>query len=68
MIQCGICPKQYMREDMTHLPIYVVGSEGIMVCLECRMLITEYVRGLRQLSGKVRLLMAKENKGESNVL
>ena len=55
MINCSICSEDKIREDITHLSIYVNGSEGIMVCLECRILITEYVKTLRRIAAKVKL-------------
>ena len=41
---CKICNQQ--SNELTHLSLYVFGSEGIGVCLNCRMAITEFVRQL----------------------
>ena len=39
-----MCGKK--EDELTHLSIYIVGSEGIDVCLECRMHITAFVRSM----------------------
>ncbi len=44
MKSCRICNQQ--SKELTHLSLYVFGSEGISVCLNCRMAITEFVRQL----------------------
>ncbi len=41
---CRICSQE--SKELFHLDLYVFGSEGINVCLECRISITEYVRGM----------------------
>jgi hypothetical protein len=41
---CSICG--WDSEELTHLTLYVNGSEGIEVCLECRIALTEYARGM----------------------
>jgi cytidine deaminase len=48
MKTCMICDSEIKEEDekMSYLPIYVVGSEGLTACLDCRLIITEFVRRL----------------------
>ncbi len=42
---CMICrPK--LPVPVQFLPIYVIGSEGLTVCHDCTMKITDYVRGM----------------------
>lgn len=42
---CSICRK--VCDDAKHLPLYAFGSEGVVVCLPCRITLTEVVRGMR---------------------
>lgn len=43
---CDICGTK--SNETLHLPLYVMGSEGVEACLPCRMILTELVRGLRR--------------------
>ena len=49
---CDICGQEC--KELMHLPLYVFGSEGIMVCLNCRIAITEYVRRMRSVASVAR--------------
>jgi len=51
--------------EIEHLPIYVIGSEGLNVCHPCKMLITDFVRGLISLYGRFSLAARKAAKNES---
>jgi hypothetical protein len=64
MMPCGICTKECLREDLTYLALYIVGSEGLHVCLECRMILTEYVRNLKSVVAKAKLLGVKIGRRE----
>jgi hypothetical protein len=64
MMLCGICTKECLREDLTYLALYVVGSEGSHVCLECRMLLTEHVRALKSVVTKSKMLGVKIGRRE----
>lgn len=55
-MRCGICTKDYQREDLTYLSLYIIGSEGLHVCLECRLILTGYVRTLKSLVAKSKML------------
>ena len=45
---CDICrDTSWRRDELKHLPIYVNGSEGVVVCPHCSQAVTEYMRGLR---------------------
>lgn len=52
MGSCSICGDETELGELTHLRIYVTGSEGIEVCLTCRMKITEFVKTLREMTAK----------------
>ena len=47
--ECSICTAH--DKETSFLALYIVG-EGIYVCLECRMLLTNYVRDLKSMYGK----------------
>ena len=48
---CRICKKY--DDERTHLNLYVNGSEGIWVCLKCRVALTEVARSMQSLSERV---------------
>lgn len=48
--ECSLCTDT--DENLTHLNLYISGSEGIWVCLECRMNLTNYAKALRLVCGK----------------
>lgn len=54
-MHCRICNVACKENELTYLSIFIEGSEGIFVCLPCRIMITEYVRGLRSLSARVKM-------------
>lgn len=43
---CDVCKNTTVPEDLTHLQIYVTGSEGVTVCMICRQTLTEVLRGM----------------------
>lgn len=51
---CRICQDETEPEYLTHLNIYVAGSEGVSVCITCRQTLTEVLRGMMRtnLSGR----------------
>ena len=46
LVSCRVCGTETKAKDLTHLKIYVTGSEGVDVCLICRMTLTEVLRGM----------------------
>ena len=50
--ECRIC---HVIEECRHVNLYVVGSEGLMLCHECEMRIVEYVRGMVSLTSKAKM-------------
>jgi len=46
VVSCRVCQTPTEPENLTHLKIYVVGSEGVDVCITCRQVLTEVLRGM----------------------
>ena len=50
-MRCDICGVEHKESiELTYLSLYVTGSEGLFVCPPCRLLITDYVMGLKSLT------------------
>ena len=47
--ECTICRQEKHEAEVLHLRIYVTGSEGVDACEHCRILLSEFVRGLMRL-------------------
>lgn len=45
-LPCRVCGTPTEEENLTHLKIYISGSEGVDVCLTCRQTLTEVLRGM----------------------
>ena len=56
MARCGICTDEV---EVRHIAVYIIGSEGLDVCHECEMLIVNYIRGLKQVVAKSKMLGVK---------
>ena len=52
MAGCDLCFQEC--KEPTHLSLYLNGSEGTMVCLNCRMALTEFARQLRLVASVAR--------------
>jgi hypothetical protein len=46
VVSCRVCQTPTEPENLTHLKIYVAGSEGVDVCITCRQTLTEVLRGM----------------------
>lgn len=57
---CDICG-QNCDEEYTRLSLYVKGSEGIIICLECRIELTEHVKHLRSMINRNKKIMWKKH-------
>ena len=57
---CGICDE--FDEEREHLNLYVNGSEGIWVCLKCRIALTETARSMQSLANRVELKIRRGDK------
>ncbi|MCK9460623.1 MAG: hypothetical protein M0R80_13375 [Proteobacteria bacterium] len=47
---------------MVHLQLYVFGSEGIEVCFQCRMVLTEVAKGINSATGRAKIAGFKKGK------
>ena len=56
VVSCRVCQTPTDPENLTHLRIYVAGSEGVDVCITCRQVLTEVLRGMMRtcIAGKNR--------------
>lgn len=50
--ECDICGS---TSEVHHLPIYANGSEGVEVCISCRIVLTEVVRGMTRACVRARV-------------
>lgn len=65
---CMICQS---KEETKHLPIYVIGSEGLDICYSCEMVLVSYIRESMILASRSRKLgymnakdVARSKKGD----
>lgn len=68
-VNCRVCRTLTEPENITHLSIYVEGSEGVNVCLQCRQTLTEVLRGMMRANfagrkqGYLTAMLAEREKG-----
>lgn len=55
VVRCTICGCDCKLEDAKHLAIYVIGSEGVIACLECRIALTRSAEAMMRVAGKARI-------------
>jgi len=48
-ILCDICKQ---ANETVYLPIYTSGSEGTYLCIECRILLANYINSLKRIRNK----------------
>ena len=58
-MKCQIC--QAETEDFQHVNLYVNGSEGIVVCHQCRNCLIEFVKHLQKISARTKKEERKKN-------
>jgi len=51
-MRCLVCESEKETEKIDN--IYTIGSEGTDLCLDCRIKVSNYIRGLINLAGSVR--------------
>ena len=49
---CTLCRIETEDSELTQLDLYVVGSEGINVCEDCRMALTSFARSIKSATAK----------------
>ncbi len=66
---CMICDSKINEEDekASNLPLYVIDSEGLTACLQCRIIITDFIRSLMRISLISRKNVYKELKDGNKV-
>jgi len=57
---CLVCDSEKEVEKLGN--IYTIGSEGTDLCLDCRIRVSNYIRGLMSLSSKVKITTIKNFK------
>ena len=63
---CTLCDCEV--NETTHLSLYVIGSEGIEVCLHCRIILTKVASGIRETASKVKMNTIKRyNEARGNI-
>ncbi len=53
MKACMMCFEE--TDELRHLQLYVIGSEGIEVCLQCGRVLAQVARGVREAAGRARM-------------
>jgi len=46
---CNICTS---KEEIRHINLYIIGSEGVYLCYGCEMVVVKFIRSLQQISTK----------------
>jgi len=64
MNKCSICGSEV--EDVTHLPLYVIGSEGIVVCLPCRIALSKVAEGMMNAATRSKMQAYRTQEGKTN--
>lgn len=62
---CSICKER--TRDVKFLPLYVIGSEGIQICVSCRNTLTEVAKGMMLVASKAKMLGYKACKVVHNL-
>jgi hypothetical protein len=52
MVRCTICGIDGPKDDSRFLPLFVIGSEGVTACMECRMALTDCATHLMRVARK----------------
>ena len=55
LVRCTLCGTEGPEKDAKFLPLYVIGSEGVKVCAECRVALTDCAKHLMRVAGKCRM-------------
>lgn len=64
-MQCYVCEDTSEQVEVTHFPhLYVNGSEGCNLCLNCRITLTDLVRGMRIATTRMKMKTMKKMREE----
>ena len=61
-MKCNICDSD---REVKHLSIYAFGSEGVYICIGCQAFLSEHLRRMRELAGRVKIEFVKSYSKES---
>jgi len=61
---CDLCRQR--SDEIIHLPLYVLGSEGINCCISCRIVLTKVAEGIRHSCATAYLQGRKDGKNEKS--
>jgi hypothetical protein len=64
MRECWLCGR--IEDTNRHFDLYVYGSEGIVFCHQCEMMLVNHIRELKSISTRAILIREKRRKGVSN--
>ncbi len=59
-MECTLCSNE--EEETTHLTLYVIGSEGINVCIHCRIILSNVAEGIMESATRVKMQTIKKYK------
>jgi hypothetical protein len=62
-MNCTLCGNK--EDETVHLPLYVIGSEGIEVCLYCKIILTKAAQGIMTTSIRVKVQTYKQIKSNN---
>lgn len=57
---CRICGS---KDEVKHFSFYCFGSEGVNLCINCQIQVSNFIKALGELSGRVKLNTIKAYKG-----
>ena len=63
MGKCSLCRDP--SDELEHLSLYVIGTEGIWVCLPCRIVLTKLAGAIRSASNRAHKVGWLSGKGET---
>ena len=49
---CDICLDEDCKENVKHLPIYVKGSEGVVLCSACQVALSNHLSAMRSAAAR----------------
>ena len=59
-MKCTLCDSE--EEELTHLTLYVIGSEGINVCLHCRIMLSTFAESIMKNMTRIKMQIMKDAK------